>query len=121
MAGASIPGPIPYGLGTSLGLFVPSGFAFNYAINGLPFLSAASREHPIIRITAQYRKQQFDNSREPGEQSLEGWWIRSQRSFHGGAGQLFGDPDSDGDSNTSIRFYDSVGVDIWTPGEIKLL
>lgn len=117
-------GAIPYPLGVgagSSGTYTATGFAYNYAIGGLPFLSAASREHPIVRKTAPYRKQQFDNSNEPGEQSLEGWWLRSQQSFHAGAGQLYGDPGTGDPSFNVARFFDSVGVDPWTPGQLKLL
>lgn len=119
-----LPAPLPFSLGVpgaDAGLFTASGYQYNYAIAGLPFLSAASRENPIVRSTAEYRKQQFDNSNEPGEQSLDGWWIRSQQSFHGGAGQLFGDPSAGDPSFSAIRFWQSKGINPWTPGEIRLL
>jgi hypothetical protein len=101
-------------------LYVPSGFGYNYAIDGLPFLSAADKQNPYTRQTAQNRKPQFDNSGEAGEQSLEGWWLRSQQSFHGGSDQLYLDP-SDRNEFASIRFWQSRGVDPWTDGELKLL
>jgi hypothetical protein len=123
-----LPGRLPLSLGVPGGqsggaLYTRSNVAYNYSIGGLPFLSAASRERPYIRQTAEYRKQQFDNSGEPGEQSLVGWWLRSQSSFHGGAGQLFGDPNptSGGVDYSSIRYWDSEGVDPWTPGSVSLL
>jgi hypothetical protein len=118
----SLPGPIvlPLSNVTDTDLYTPTGFAYNFAIAALPFLSAADRENPIIRRSAPNRKQQFDNSGEPGEQSLEGWWVRSQQSFHGGAGQLYLDP-ADDNEFASIRFYQSRGIDPWTQGEIKLL
>ena len=75
--------------------------------------------NPYQRETAPYRKDQFDNSKEPGEQSLTGWWIRSQSSFHGGTGIKFYDPTS-GES-TNYRFTDSQGVDVWTKGQVSLL
>lgn len=109
---------IPYGV---VGVYTPSGYAYNYAIASLPFLSAASKDNPIVRSTAPFRKQQFDSSTEPGEQSLDGWWIRSQQSMHGGAGQTYGDPTAGDASFSAIRYYQSKGIDPWTPGEIKLL
>jgi len=51
--------------------------AYDVAIGGLPFFYGISNERPYIRQTAPYKKEQFDNSKEPGEQTLEGWWIRS--------------------------------------------
>lgn len=110
---------------TQGGLFTPSGFRFDYAIGGLPFLSGASREFPITRETVQIRKQQFDNSNAPGEQSLDGWWLRSQQSFHGGAGLAYADvgqtTTSAGDPINLIRFRMSRNVDVWTQGEVSLL
>lgn len=117
-------GIIPYNLSLSSdesGLYTLGGVAYHYAVGGLPFLSAASNEHPIVRATAQFRKQQFDASDEPGEQSLDGWWIRSQQSFHGGAGQLFADPDASDAAWSPNRFYRSKGVDCWSPGQVSLL
>lgn len=116
--------PLPYGLSLPGGLsqvYTPSGFGYHLAIDGLPFLSAASRENPIVRQTAPSRKQQFDNAEEPGEQSLEGWWIRSQQSFHGGAGQLYSDVNANDPDYSPTRFWVSKGIDPWLPGEIKLL
>jgi hypothetical protein len=74
------------------GIYVQSGNRYNYAIGGLPFLSAATPDNPIVRESAPIRKQQFDASTTPGEQSLQGWWLRSQLSFHWGAGEIFADP-----------------------------
>ena len=120
----ALPGVLPYPLGITsggTGLYTPTDVTYNYAIGALPFLSAATRDHPYQRTTAQFRKQQFDNSDEPGEQSIEGWWLRSQQSFHAGAGMLYADPGS-GDPNFHVsRFYDSAGIDVWTQGRLRLL
>lgn len=120
----ALPGVLPLSLGLSSsddGLYTTTGFRYDYAIGALPFLSAASHQNPIMRQTAPFRKQQFDNSSEPGEQSLDGWWIRSQQSFHGGAGQLYGDPSAGDATFSTVRYCESKGVDPWTPGEVKLL
>jgi hypothetical protein len=94
--------------------------AYDVAIGGKPFFYAISNERPYIRQTAPYRKEQFDNSAEPGEQSLTGWWIRSQSSFHNGDGIIFYDTTA-GEEEVSNRFADSKGVNVWTKGEVTLL
>jgi len=96
--------------------------AYDTAIGGMPFIYAISDARPYIRQTAPFRKEQFDNQTEPGEQSLTGWWIRSQQSFHAGDGITFYDPaQSASNSPEHFRFADSKGVDIWTQGEVTLL
>lgn len=120
---AKLPSKLPSSLGIlpgTGGLYTDAGYAYNYAIGGLPWLSAADREHPIVRETADVRKQQFDSQQTPGEQSLDGWWYRSQISFHGGAGQVYGDPTQD-NQYADIRFRSSRNVDVWTQGQVSLL
>jgi len=73
-----------------------------------------------VRQTAPFRKDQFDNGTEPGEQSLTGWWIRSQMSFHSGSGINFYDPATT-DENGHYRFSDSKGINVWTKGQATLL
>ena len=94
--------------------------SYDVAIGGLPFFYAINDSRPYLRQTASYRKEQFDNSSEPGEQSLTGWWIRSQASFHSGSGIKFYDPGTT-DENGHYRFADSRGVDVWTKGQVTLL
>jgi len=93
--------------------------AYDIAIGGLPFFYAISDARPYRRQTAPFRKEQFDNGNEPGEQSLTGWWIRSQSSFHGGSGIKFYDPSAG--ETVAHRFSDSRGVDVWTKGQVTLL
>jgi hypothetical protein len=100
-------------------LFENTNNVYDIAIGGQPFLLASSDRYPYQRQTAQYRKQQFDNSQEPGEQTFEGWWLRSQSSFHLGAGINYLDPITG--ENVQYRFNDSAGVDVWTPGEVTML
>lgn len=96
--------------------------AYDTAIGGMPFIYAISDARPYIRQTAPFRKEQFDNQTEPGEQSLTGWWIRSQQSFHGGDGITFYDPaQTTSNSPDHYRFADSRGIDVWTQGEVTLL
>lgn len=94
--------------------------AYDVAIGGMPFIYAISDQHPYVRQTAPYRKEQFDNQTEPGEQSLTGWWIRSQSSFHDGTGVEFYDPALLPGEGT-FRFNDSRGVDVWKQGQVTLL
>ena len=94
--------------------------AYDVALGGMPFIYAISDQRPYIRQTAPYRKEQFDNQTEPGEQSLTGWWLRSQSSFHDGTGIVFYDPALIPGEGT-FQFADSKGVDVWTKGEVTLL
>lgn len=94
--------------------------AYDVAIGGLPFIYAINDARPYIRQTAPFRKDQFDNGQEPGEQSLTGWWIRSQSSFHTGTGIKFFDP-AQTDNNGHYRFTDSRNIDVWTKGQATLL
>jgi hypothetical protein len=94
--------------------------AYDVAIGGLPFIYAINDARPYIRQTAPFRKDQFDNGQEPGEQSLTGWWIRSQASFHSGTGIKFYDP-AQTDEIGHYRFSDSKGVNVWTKGQVTLL
>ena len=96
--------------------------AYDVAVGGMPFIYAISDARPYIRQTAPFRKEQFDNQTEPGEQSLTGWWIRSQMSFHGGDGITFFDPaQSSARSPDHYRFADSKGVNVWDQGKVTLL
>ena len=105
-------------------LFGNTGNSYNYAIGGIPFLSAASDTSYghwwIKRETAPFRKEQFDNAQNPGEQSLQGYWLRSVMSFHAGAGQLYADP-VEGSTSSDIRYWKSRNVSVWTPGTLSLL
>jgi hypothetical protein len=93
--------------------------AYDVAVGGMPFIYAINDSRPYIRQTAPFRKEQFDNGSEPGEQSLTGWWIRSQSSFHSGTGIKFYDPSAG--EIVAHRFADSKGVDVWTKGQVTLL
>jgi hypothetical protein len=96
--------------------------AYDVAVGGMPFIYAINDARPYIRQTAPFRKEQFDNQTEPGEQSLTGWWIRSQMSFHGGDGITFFDPaQSSARSLDHYRFSDSKGVNVWDQGKVTLL
>jgi hypothetical protein len=96
-----------------------TGEAYDIAIAGLPFFLMNSDDSPYRRVTAQYRKQQIDQSREPGEQTLTGWWLRSQSSFHYGQGIKFFEPIQD--ESLRFQYTSSKGIDVWTKGQATLL
>lgn len=92
---------------------------YDIAVAGQPFFLAASQQYPYKRETAPYRRTQIDQTREPGEQTLLGWWLRSQSSFHLGAGVKYQEP-VQGDT-VGYRFWKSAGVDPWQVGRVTLL
>jgi hypothetical protein len=111
--------PFPLSNPNSVKTYTVTGAAYDLSVNGLPFFIYATDETPYRRQTAEYRKQQIDQSTEPGEQTLTGWWLRSQSSFHNGSGIKFYDPSAG--ETVSYRFADSKGVDVWTKGQVTLL
>jgi hypothetical protein len=112
---------IPYTLSNPAGAtnYSATGEAYDIAIAGLPFFLLNSDEAPYRRVTAQYRKQQIDQSREPGEQTLTGWWLRSQSSFHYGQGIKFFEPIQD--ESLRFQYTKSKGINVWTKGQATLL
>jgi hypothetical protein len=112
---------LPYTLSNPAGStnYSATGEAYDIAIAGLPFFLLNSDEAPYRRVTAQYRKQQIDQSREPGEQTLTGWWLRSQSSFHYGQGIKFFEPIQD--ESLRFQYTESKGIDVWTKGQATLL
>ena len=112
---------IPYVLSnpSNATTFTNTGEAYDVAIGGLPFFLLTSDEAPYRRVTAQYRKQQYDQTREAGEQSLTGWWFRSQSTFHLGAGIKYFEPAQD--ESLRFQFTESKGCDVWTKGQVTLL
>ena len=119
--GADITDPIPYPLSNPVttGAFGLTSVAYDIAIAGQPFFLETSDETPYRRVTAQYRKQQLDTTREPGEQTLTGWWIRSQSTFHLGQGVRFFEPAQD--ESLRFQYTYSKGCDVWSKGQVTLL
>jgi hypothetical protein len=119
--GSDITQKIPVPLSNPAGStnYAATGVAYDVAIGGQPFFLNASDDTPYRRVTAQYRKQQIDQTREPGEQTLTGWWLRSQSSFHYGQGIKFFEPIND--ESLRFQYTESKGVDIWTKGQATLL
>jgi len=112
---------IPYVLSNPSGAtnYSATGVNYDMAIAGLPFFIGATDDSPYRRVTAQYRKQQYDQTREAGEQSLTGWWFRSQSTFHLGAGIKYFEPAQD--ESLRFQYTESKGCDVWTKGQVTLL
>ena len=121
MASFDITEGIPYALSNpaSANTYQLSTVQYDVAIAGLPFFLGASDETPYRRVTAQYRKQQYDQTREAGEQSLTGWWFRSQSSFHLGQGIKYFEPAQD--ESLRFQYTESKGLDVWTKGQATLI
>lgn len=111
---------VDVGVVASTAIWQNTDMSYDVALGGLPFIYAINDSRPYVRQTAPFRKDQFDNGTEPGEQSLTGWWIRSQMSFHSGSGINFYDPATT-DENGHYRFSDSKGINVWTKGQATLL
>lgn len=112
-----------FGASGNAAQYVLQDVLYDYAIGGIPFLSATRDQWPATDGMAPIRKDQFDTFAEPGEQSLAGWWYRSQSDFGDGAGILYQDPDSTNPyvKQHNLRFNTSLGIDSWSPGDLKLL
>jgi hypothetical protein len=119
--GSDITEGLPFVLSNPVGAinFSSTGESYDIAIGGQPFFLAASDDTPYRRVTAQYRKQQYDQTREAGEQSLTGWWLRSQSSFHLGQGIKYFEPAQD--ESLRFQYKESKGVDVWTKGQAALI
>jgi hypothetical protein len=92
-------------------------FAASYAIGNTPWLSAASDNNRISRITTTYQKERIDQGALTGEQSLTNWWLRSATSWHHGAGEEY----YDADNSDLYRYYESNNINPWVLGQLTLL
>ena len=99
--------------------YINTSNTYDVAVGGIPFFLGISEKYPYKRETAQYRKQQIDMQKEPGEQTLTSWWLRSQSSFHYGAGIRFEEPIQG--ETVAYRFNKSAGVDVFNIGKTTLL
>ena len=102
---------------TALVKYKREDFAASYAIGNTPWLSGASDQNRISRITTTYQKERIDQGTSAGENSLSNWWLRSATSWHHGAGERY----YDADASDQYRFYESYNIDVWETGELKLL
>jgi len=100
----------------------PDTYAFDVAIGGLPFLYNITDTVPYRRSTARWKYERVDQAREPGEQTLDsGLWVRSQTSWHLGAGIQFQEALEGNPDLLRFRYFTSTGINPWTTGELSLL
>jgi len=100
----------------------PDTYAFDVAVGGLPFLYNITDAIPYRRSTARWKYERVDQAREPGEQTLDsGLWVRSQTSWHLGAGIEFQEALEGNPDLLRFRYYTSTGINPWNIGELSLL
>lgn len=123
----SFPRRLPTALGDRIAgatgaLYNRQGREFDCAIGGIPFINATNTQLPQSIETIKVRKDQFDTE-DPGEQSLTGWWRRSQASFHEGAGNLYQEIVNSNSLRPIVSngFWTSSGVDVFTQGRLTLI
>ena len=104
---------------TSGASWVNTNINYDVAVAGTPFFLGTSDKYPYKRTTAEYRKQQLDVQKEPGEQTITGWWLRSQSSFHYGAGVRYQEPAMG--EHVQYMFHKSAGVEVFNTGRVTLL
>jgi len=115
----TVVGPVSdYTAGAGQGNFALTTVDYDIAIGGLPWLIAASDENPYQRQTAPFRKEQFDSQQNVGDQSIQGFWLRGQLSFHHGAGIRYYEVE-EGESVID-RYFNSLGVEVATAGQAQL-
>jgi hypothetical protein len=114
--------------GGDLPILLPGGTAIGVApsdvdvlIDRIPLWLAIRPDSPYERETAPYQREQVDQQPEAGEQSLAGWWTRSQMSFHFGAGLDYLDTTARPQPEDRLRFKTSRNVNVWTPGSVTPL
>jgi hypothetical protein len=93
---------------------------YDIAIGGMGLVYANDVNNPIVRETVPPTKERIDDAKNPGEQTLSNWWITSQQSFHGGAGQVNLEP-SIPTPTDQIRYQVSKNVDPFTPSKLVAL
>lgn len=93
-------------------------YIFPVSIDGRPYMLDTASGRYARTFEARLRDS-VDQAEIPGATSInpQGLWRRGQTSWHFGFNQKYGDlPDSNVE-----RFNDSLGVDVWTEGELTLL
>ncbi len=116
MAGLPIAGDtaLPLVLSRQIQQANASGYKLDVTIDGIPFLLNPTEKDPWTWEVREDRREQFDNSQEAGEQSFGYFWLRSQSSFHGGAGQEFLDSGNEVQEVSRIRYNTSSQMDVFS-------
>jgi len=96
-----------------------SWIGFDDAEAAWPFLWANSPDTPYLRSSVPLSERQLATTSTTGEQALDGWWYRSQSSFHLGAGlEWFNALEN---PQFAFRFDESSGVEVFQEGRVGLL
>lgn len=116
MAGLPIAGDtaLPLVLSRQIQQANASGYKLDITIDGIPFLMNPTEKDPWTWEVREDRREQFDNSNEAGEQSFGYFWLRSQNSFHAGAGQEFMDTGVEVQEVSRIRYNTSIQMDVFS-------
>lgn len=109
-----VPSPVPTDLAMAAIQSQVSGYHLDVTVDGIPFNLDPTGENPLVWEVREDRREQFENSPEAGEQTFGFWWLRSQSTWHGGAGQTFLDSGTEDPSLTRIRFNDSYQMDVFS-------
>lgn len=107
-------GSVPVDLSQAVTQSQSSGYHLDVSIDGIPFNLKPTNENPWVWEVREDRREQFDNSSEMGEQTFGFWWLRSQSSFHGGAGQEWLDSGTEDPALSRIRFSSSESMDVFS-------
>jgi len=106
----------PYYTGLGFGVSSDVPYRYSVSIDGMTFLIDDKKyERQMLNAV----RQGADTSAEPGEASLtnQGFWPRHGTNWIGGAGQrIWDNKESD-----RTRFWQSQGVNPWTPNQLTLL
>lgn len=110
----NVPSEIPTDLAQASIQASVSGYFLDVTVDGIPFNLDPTGEHPLVWEVREDRREQFENSPEAGEQTFGFWWLRSQSTWHGGAGQTFLDSGTEDPTLTRIRFDTSYQMDVFS-------
>lgn len=107
----------PYYTGGGSSTLVP--YIAEVALGGHAYRIDWSADIPLRHTSVPLLRQQSDDSRIPGEQSInpEALWRRVGESWHVGAGQEH----FDREQSNPYRFRDSYGWDVWDKWRLSLL
>lgn len=92
---------------------------YDVAINGRPYLVDFGSQRFAGPVSLKVNRTQADTGDRAGENSLarENLWRRTVTSWHHGCGQVH----YDGNPSDPYRFNKSLGIDVWTQGQMKPL
>lgn len=109
-----VPSNIPTDLAQVANQSQVSGYHLDVTVDGIPFNLDPSGDNPLVWEVREDRRDQIDQSTEMGEQTFGFWWLRSQSTWHGGAGQTFLDSGTEDASLTRIRYDESFQMDVFS-------